>query len=63
MNQNPECPYCGKRHRGNPIVKAIRCELHWQNRELWAIMKAERTLLRLEYPEYYPSHNTQEADK
>ena len=62
-----ECPYCGKKHRGNTVVKEIRCMLHWQNREYWAIMKAEKTLMRLLYPEYYPeeqpSLNRQEGVK
>lgn len=52
---NPPCPYCGRRHRGDPIIKAIQCKYRWQNRELYAIMKAEKTLMRLEdEQELYP---------
>lgn len=46
--KNPPCPYCGKHHRGDPVVKAIQCKYHWQNREYWAIIKASKTLYRLE---------------
>ena len=48
MSDVPPCPYCGKRHRGDPVVKAIQCKLHWQSRELFAIIKASKTLYRLE---------------
>ena len=46
--RNSPCPYCGKRHRGDPVVKAIQCKYHWQNREYDAMLKAQKTLFRLE---------------